>query len=304
MMCETRKEIGGNCADEWRNGVQIHKYGPHLFHTNDEGVWQFLSRFTDWTPYEHRVVADTSLGRISIPYNQRTEQQIGKSLESREIRELIFRQYSEKQWGCVWESLPTSITSRVPLRREDADDRYFTDKYQGQPANGYANLFKEMLSGIEVEFTATNQAWRSLALAMDMVVYTGKLDEYFNHSLGRLPYRSLQFRHHWGVPLGHAQINQCNDSPITRQYAHHYFSNAKQGKFCMTEELPCAHTEHNEPFYPMPFGGGLTLSSAYKAKARKESKTMFLGRLATYTYMDMWMAVAQVRTKLATFTNI
>ena len=208
---ESRSHASGNCRDTVQNGTQVHRYGPHLFHTNDVEVWEFLSRFTEWMSYQHKVVADTGLGRISIPYTHKATAQLGRELSDEEIRNLIFVDYSEKQWGVPWAALPAAITGRVPSRRDNADDRYFTDKYQAQPKEGYSKMFERMLEGIPAHLGAGKDEWRKHARNADLVIYTGKIDEYFNYCYGRLPYRSLRFEHFWSPErLPHAVINQCD----------------------------------------------------------------------------------------------
>lgn len=304
---ECRDHAGGNCYDErLDNGVMLHKYGPHLFHTNDEKVWHFLSRFTEWTDYRHRVVADTRLGRISIPYNLRTEAQVGRRLTDGEIRDLVFVEYSAKQWGVPWAEMPSAITGRVPTRRENEDDGYFTDRFQGQPKDGYAAMFARMLEGIPVRLGVEKEAWRAEAAGADLVIYTGKVDEYFGYRYGRLPYRSLRFEHTPTMErLPHAVINQCNSLPWTRMYDHRWFSGEAGNdaarppeETVITKEYPLEHGGTNDPYYPMPFGEGMALYQQYKALAEAEPRTIFMGRLATYSYLDMWMAVAQAMVKL------
>ncbi len=327
---ESRSNLAGNCHDQTHGRTMLHTYGPHLFHTNDTEVWEFLSRFTEWTPYQHKVVADTGRGRISIPYNLRTVAQLGGTLTDEEIRELIFAEYSEKQWGVPWQGLPAGITGRVPARRENADDGYFTDKYQAQPKEGYSKMFQRMLEGIPVHLGVGKEEWRKHAAKADLVIYTGKIDEYFNYCYGQLPYRSLRFEHHQSAErLPHAVINQCNAKPYTRIYDHQYFSGEaspslpavpqppppeeplpagavpwSHGESCpaqttiITKEYPQAHDANNEPFYPMPFGPGMELYQKYKKLAEAEPRTILLGRLATYSYLDMWMAVKQAMVKL------
>lgn len=301
---ETRSHIAGNCYDEILEGVLVHKYGPHLFHTNDTTVWNLLSRFTDWSNYSHKVVADTSRGRIPIPYNFLTEKQIGCRLTDQEIIDLIFIDYSEKQWGVPWSKLPASITGRVPKRRENSDDRYFTDHFQGQPKDGYRRMFEQMLEGIVVHLDVGKDKWRDLAENADLVVYTGKIDEYFGFCYGNLPYRSLRFEHQFSMTgLPNAVINQCNQLPYTRMYDHSYFnptSNRVEAKgTIITHEYPLEHDPSNEPYYPVPFGEGMATYQKYKALAEHDTNVIFLGRLATYSYLDMWMAVAQTIKKLS-----
>lgn len=298
---ENRDHIGGNCFETEENGIVIHKYGPHVFHTNDADVWNFLSRFTEWNEYEHKVFADTDLGQISIPYNATTEQQLGRTLTDEEIQKLIFVKYSEKQWGVSWKDLPKSITGRVPMRRASGDQRYFTDKYQGQPSEGYTTMFGRILSGLNVRTNTLKQEWRDLRHNFDLLIYTGKIDEYFGYKLGHLPYRSLKFEHQLSaVGLSHAAINQCNDQPFTRMYDHSLLNGkkSKADQTIITREYPQAHNSQNEPYYPMPFGEGAQLFKKYKRLAQLERKTVFIGRLATYSYLDMWMAVAQTMVKL------
>lgn len=305
---ETRNHIGGNCYDELRDGVRMHVYGPHLFHTNDKAVWDFLSRFTEWSGYRHAVVADTRLGRISIPYNAVTEAQIGRCLSDEEIRDLVFVDYSEKQWGVPWNCLPAAITNRVPTRRRNADTRYFTDAYQGQPADGFAAMFERMLEGIPVHLGVGSEGWRRHAAGADLVVWTGRIDEFFGFRFGRLPFRSLRFEHSFGAErLGHAVINQCNRLPWTRVYDHRSFSEETQGSTgettILTREYPCECGRNDEPYYPMPFGEGMEVYQKYRSLTGSLRKVVFLGRLATYCYLDMWMAVAQAMAKLRPLTG-
>ncbi len=305
---ESRQHAAGNCRDESDGQNRLHAYGPHLFHTNDTDVWNFLSHFTEWTGYEHHVVADTARGRIFIPYNLLSERQLSERLSDEQIKDLIFREYSQKQWGVPWEQMPAAITGRVPTRRENEDTRYFTDRYQGQPKDGYTAMFERMLEGIPVHLGVEKDEWRKYAAKADLVIYTGKIDEYFNYCYGRLPYRSLRFEHTRSrerLPV--AVINQCNTLPFTRMYDHRYFSEESavgapplpEGQeTIITKEYPMAHDETNEPFYPMPFGEGMALYQKYKKLADAERNAIFIGRLATYSYLDMWMAVKQAMVKL------
>ena len=199
--------------------------------------------------------------------------------------------------------MPAAITGQVPTRRENDDDRYFTDRFQGQPKEGYTKMFERMLEGIPVHLGAGKDEWRRHAAKAELVIYTGKIDEYFNYRYGRLPYRSLRFEHTLArARLPHAVINQCNKLPFTRVYDHRWFSEGlhggQPGETIITREYPQAHDETNEPYYPMPFGEGMALYQRYKKLADAEPRTIFPGRLATYSYLDMWMAVAQAFVKL------
>ncbi len=300
---EMREHIGGNCYDYHQDGVTVHKYGAHLFHTKDEEVWNFLGRYTKFNNYVHRVRANTRLGLISIPFNKKSAEQIGRDLSGPEIRELIYRDYSERHWGIPWEELPQSISGRVPEKRDNYDDRYFTDAYQGQPVNGYTEMFKAMLEGITVHLGAEEDAWRGRHC--DLLIFTGKVDAYFKYKWGRLPYRSLRFEHFPAPkdPLFSFEkgsvINECNRKPYNRTMDNSVYLDEKVETTILTRDYPEEHDETNLPIYPKSFGHGRELySERYKPAVAAETDVLFLGRLATYAYLDMWMAVKQVMVKL------
>jgi UDP-galactopyranose mutase len=296
---DTRPHVGGNCHDELQQDVTVHKYGPHIFHTDSAMVWNFLSRFTEWNNYRHRVLADTALGRIPIPWSTASAAVVGRELSDAEVQKLIFVDYSEKMWGVPFAALPDAIRNRVPLRRAAGDTRYFTDRYQGQPKQGFSTMFARMLEGIPVHTGADENAWQKEAKKADLHIYTGKIDAYFSYCYGRLPYRSLRFEHERSKQRQVAtSINQCNTLPWTRVTDHAWFLNENPAETVLTKEFPMAHDETNEAFYPMPFGEGRELYARYRLLAKAEPRTIFLGRLATYCYLDMWMAVAQALTAL------
>ncbi len=299
---ESRNHIGGNCYDQKIEGITVHKYGAHIFHTNDEQVWAFVSRFTSFNDYSHKVRANTSLGLISIPYNNKTIEQIGKDLSTSEIQELIFRQYSERHWGVSWEDLPASISSRVPTKRDNWDERYFTDKYQGIPSKGYTEMFNNMLDGIKVNVGVSKKEFKKLKY--DKMIYTGKPDEFYDFYFGKLPYRSLRFEHNkvqkdenFSWEKG-AVINECNTLPFNRTMDNGVYLNENLPHTILTRDYPEEHNEKNDPIYPKDFGEGMRIYSEYKKLIRSEKDILFLGRLATYKYLDMWMAIKQVMVKL------
>ncbi len=300
---EIRDHIGGNCFDYKTQGVTVHKYGAHIFHTNDDEVWEFLNRYSRFNDYVHRVRANTSLGLISIPYNKKTAAQLGRDLDKKEIKELIFRDYSERHWGIPWEELPPSISGRLPDKRGNFDDRYFTDKYQGQPTDGYTAMFKAMLDGITVNLNTKEEDWRRHSC--DLLIFTGKLDAYFDYQWGRLPYRSLRFETFRAAknPLFSFEnggvINECNSQPFNRTSDNSVYLNEQVQESIFTRDYPEEHNKTNLPIYPKNFGTGHTLySQHYKKAASSQLNTIFLGRLATYSYLDMWMAIKQVMVKL------
>ena len=299
---ELRDHIGGNCYDSKINGVTVHKYGSHIFHTNDEQVWTFLNRYTKFNNYVHRVRANTREGMISIPFSKKTAEELGRDLTPKEIQELLFIEYSERHWGIPWNELPKSISGRVPNKRGDHDDRYFTDKYQGIPENGYTEMFKSMLDGIKVNLGVERNAWKKMKC--DKLIWTGKISEYFDLAFGKLPYRSLRFEHFYSKKSDDftwdkgAVINECNKQPFNRTMDSSVYLNEQVEETVLTRDFPEEHNEYNEAIYPKNFGAAQDVYAKYKKAANADPNTIFLGRLATYKYLDMWMAVKQVLTKL------
>jgi UDP-galactopyranose mutase len=297
---EQRDHIGGNCFDYYINNTRVHKYGPHIFHTNDEEVFTFLCRFTEWFPFKSKVKGVTDLGLISLPYSKKTVKEIGRELEQEEIVDLIFRGYSEKQWGVSFEQIPKSITNRVPKTKDCKDPTWYEgEKYQCLPLDGYTKMMENMLEGIEVKLKCSKNEWKNFNT--NLTIYTGKIDEYFDYCYGKLPYRTLQFDVKTSdIKLEYPIINyNQKQKPYTRVYDHSYFSKEHTGPTVITTEYPKA-LEHDweVPFYPIPFGDGISIYNQYKELAEKENNVIFLGRLATYKYLDMWMAVKQVFLKL------
>ena len=295
---ETRNHIGGNCYDSNLAGTLVHNYGPHLFHTNDEEVFRFLSRYTEWFSFKNRPKGNTKLGLISLPYSKKTITEIGKELSQEEIVDVVFKDYSEKQWGVPFEQIPKSITNRVPKTKDCEDPTWYEgEKYQCLPKKGYTKMMERMLVEIDVNLNCKKDEWKNCDA--DLTIYTGKIDEFYNCKFGKLPYRSLEFKHHFtSNKLDWAIINQNNSNvPYTRKYDHSYFNFSHDGPTIVTEEYSKKCEDLDIPFYPMPFGDGLLIYAKYKELADKESNIIFLGRLATYTYLDMWMTVKQAMLK-------
>jgi UDP-galactopyranose mutase len=295
---ETRNHIAGNCYDSIIGGTMTHNYGPHFFHTDDKEVFEFLSRFTEWIDYKHRPKGETKLGLISLPYSKKTISEIGRELTQEEITDVIFREYSEKQWGVPFDQVPRSITNRIPKTKDCDDPSWFEgQEYQLLPKDGYTQMISRMLNGVEVVLGAGKNDWKSYE--SDITVYTGKVDEYFNFVHGDLPYRSLDIEHtitSRRLPCAVVNHNTLS-TPYTRSYDNAYFTNPHSETTVITRELPKACGRSDIPFYPIPFGSGLKIYSKYKDLAERESRVVFAGRLATYTYLDMWMAIKQVLLK-------
>ena len=296
---ESRNHIGGNCYDSNVCGLTMHNYGPHIFHTDDEEVFSFLSRFTEWIPFELKPVGNTKIGMISLPYSKKTIKQIKKELSQDEIVEYIFKDYSEKQWGVDFEEIPKTITNRIPKTKDCDDPTWFEgQKYQCIPKEGYTRMFERMVEGIEIKINCDKNDWKKEEA--DFVIYTGKVDEYYDYRFGELPYRSLRFEHE--VVSTHQStfvVNECNAfHKYTRKYDHSYFTPTHKGVTIITKEYPKQATKNDIPFYPIPWGEGQQIYSKYEQLTKAENNIIFTGRLATYKYLDMWMAIKQVFLKL------
>ena len=297
---DRRNHIGGNCYDSNLSGTLVHNYGPHLFHTNDDEVFEFLSCYTEWFPFENKVKGNTKLGMLSLPYSKKTIQELGRELTQEEIIDEIFKDYSEKQWGVPFEEIPKSITNRVPKTKDCEDPTWYEgEKYQCLPKHGYTKMMEKMLEGFTVLLNSKDEHWKTWPT--NLTIYTGKIDEYFNYCYGKLPYRSLDFKHETSsVKRRYAIVNQNNKSNIfTRSYDHSYFNYEHKGPTIITTEYPKECKDGDIPFYPMPFGEGLQMYAKYKELADREKDVIFIGRLATYTYLDMWMAVKQAMLKIS-----
>lgn len=295
---ESRSHIGGNCYDSKIDNTLVHMYGPHIFHTNDDEVFNFLSKFTEWIPFYNRPIGNTKLGKISLPYSKKTIKEIGRELTQEEIIDVIFKDYSEKQWGIPFDQLPSAITNRIP-KVKDADDPtwYEGEKYQCMPKQGYTKMFEKMLDGINVYLNCKKNEWKSHKA--DLYVYTGKIDEYFKYCYGPLKYRSLDFKHKVKkTKMPYAIENQNNKKKYTRIYDNSHFSQNHEGSTVVSKEYPKNCKEDDIPFYPMNWGEQEVLYKKYKKLADLESNVIFLGRLACYRYLDMWMAVKQAINKL------
>jgi UDP-galactopyranose mutase len=296
---ESRSHIGGNCYDSNLNGVLVHNYGPHIFHTNDEEVWEYVNRFTEFSEFKYCPLGNTKLGLIPLPYSLSTVKTLGRELSSEEIIDVIYKDYSEKQWGVSFDAISKSIITRVPiLKNEESPSWYGSERYQGIPSKGYTYMMSNMLDGIKVHLNVKDNEWKSLSC--DLLIYTGKIDDYFSSVYGNLPYRSLRFEHSVSEKrLQHHAINECNKLvDYTRIYDHSYFLNQKEDLTVITKEYPVDYNGKNLPFYPITFGEGPNTYKMYKDLADSEKGVIFLGRLATYKYLDMWVAIKTALNKV------
>jgi UDP-galactopyranose mutase len=298
-MFESRNHIGGNCYDSNMCGTTVHNYGPHIFHTDDDEVFKLLSKFTEWEDFEYKPIGNTKLGPISLPYSRKSVQQLGRELTQEEIIENIFVDYSEKQWGTDFDNIPKSITNRIPKTKDSEDPTWFEgQKYQCIPKEGYTKMFEKMLSGIDIKLGCGRDEWKDGDC--DLVIFTGRVDEFYNFKFGELPYRSLTFTHEVTSKKQDVCVyNECNKTnDYTRKYDHSFFTSNHKGLTVITKEFSKECEDGDVPFYPIPWGDGMKMYAKYKELADQEDGVLFIGRLATYTYLDMWMAVKQAILKL------
>ena len=332
LIVDRRNHIGGNAYDHYDDdGILVHKYGPHIFHTNSVEVIKYLSQFTEWRPYQHRVLASVDGQLVPIPINLNTINQLyGLNLTSfelkeffekvaepieavrtsedavvskvgRELYEKFFRNYTRKQWGIDPSELDASVASRVPVRT-NRDDRYFTDKYQAMPLHGYTRMFEKMLSHPNIKIML-NTDYREIEAFIPYreMIYTGPVDEFFNFRYGKLPYRSLEFRFETvNAPVHQpaAVVNYPNEYRYTRVTEFKYLTGQEHAKTSLVYEYPRAE---GDPYYPVPRPENAELYQRYKKLADETPGVCFVGRLATYKYYNMDQVVAQA---LSVFSRI
>lgn len=319
QVIDRRPHIAGNAFDEPdAHGVLVHRYGPHIFHTNSERVWNYLSRFTEWRPYEHRVLSCVDGVLYPFPINRdtlnrlygleldeagaaaffeqvreprtpvRTSEDVVLNSVGRDLYEKFFLNYTRKQWGLEPAQLKAGVAARIPTRT-NSDDRYFTDTFQAMPLHGYTKMFERMLDHtnitveLGVDFADVRQRtnWAH-------VVYTGPIDAYFNHCYGPLPYRSLQFEHEHLANSAQFQpvgtVNYPNDHAYTRITEFKHLSGQQHVGTSIVREYPQAE---GEPYYPIPRDENEALFQRYQALADAETQVTFVGRLAQYRYYNM-----------------
>jgi len=320
---ESRDHIGGNCYTERHStGVMIHKYGPHIFHTDNQDVWEYVNKFLEFKPYVNRVKTTVGGKVFSLPINLHTLNQFfektlspieaeeflrkkGEQFHKDEIHsfedqalaflgeelyEAFFKGYTIKQWGVHPSELPASILKRLPVRF-NYDDNYFSHRYQGMPKDGYTPMFEQLLSHDNINLFLGYELSRSEVKNFDHVFYSGAIDAWFNFSLGRLAYRTLDFEEIEvnGDFQGCAVMNYGElDVPFTRITQHNYFSTWEDhDKSVLYKEFSREAEEGDIPYYPKRLVNDKKLLEKYVALANSESNVSFVGRLGTYRYLDM-----------------
>ena len=324
LIIDKRSHIGGNTYDHYNNdGLLIHKYGPHLFHTNSREIFDYLGEFTTWRPYEHRVLASVDGMLVPIPINLNTINQLyGLQLSSnqvdeflrskaetktqiitsedvvvnkvgRELYEKFFKGYTKKQWGLDPSELDAAVAARIPVRN-NRDNRYFTDTYQAMPLLGYTRMFENMLShpNIKIMLNTDYKEIEQMIPHKEMI-FTGPVDYYFDYCYGKLPYRSIEFRFETLETERHqvtGTINYPNEHPYTRSTEFKFITGQKHSKTTVVYEYP---QKDGDPYYPVPRPENSELYKRYQTLALGLKSVYFTGRLATYKYYNMDQVVAQ-----------
>jgi UDP-galactopyranose mutase len=324
LVIDRRSHIGGNAFDELDPaGVLVHRYGPHIFHTRSKEVYDYLSRFTEWRPYEHRVLASVEGKLLPMPINLdtvnrlygwdldesgleayfervrerrdpvRTSEDVVVNAVGRDLYEKFFRNYTRKQWNLDPSQLDARVTARIPVRT-NRDDRYFTDPYQAMPRDGYTKMFERMLDhpNIRVE-PCVDFEDLSPERKRGTIVYSGPLDAYFGCRLGRLPYRSLHFEHEhlarmeWFQPA--AVVNYPNEHTFTRITEFKHITGQAHPATSIVREYP---GPEGDPYYPVYTPESKALAARYLEAASCEGNVLFIGRLGRFAYLNMDQIVA------------
>lgn len=331
LVIDKRNHIGGNVYTEEIAGINVHKYGAHIFHTNNKKIWDYVNSFVEFNRYTNAPIANYNGELYNLPFNMNTfnklwgiitpeqaKQKIEEqrkvsgitdpknleeqaiSLVGTDIYEKLIKGYTEKQWGRSAKELPAFIIKRLPVRFT-YDNNYFNDKYQGIPIGGYNVMIEKMLEGVEVrtdvDFFEERESFEKLA---NKIVYTGMIDQYFDYQHGILEYRSLQFETKVldiDNYQGNAVVNYTDkETPYTRIIEHKHFEFGTQDKTVITEEYPTEWQQGDEPYYPINDDKNNETYKKYKALADNELNVIFGGRLATYKYYDMHQVIGSALT--------
>ncbi|MCC6412066.1 MAG: UDP-galactopyranose mutase [Saprospiraceae bacterium] len=324
LLIDKRNHIGGNTFDYYNSdGILVHKYGPHIFHTNSKDVFDYLGKFTEWRPYEHHVLASVDGQLVPIPINQNTvnalyglnlsSQQVQDFFDSkaekkdqiltsedvvvnvvgRELYEKFFKHYTVKQWALDPSELDASVTARVPTRT-NKDNRYFTDSYQAMPLHGYTKMFHRLLDHPNIH-VMLNTDYKDVVdeIKFKTLIYSGPIDAYFDFCFGKLPYRSINFKSQTIDGEQYQETGTVN-YPMSQAYTRitefKHLTGQKHEKTSIVFEYP---TAEGDPYYPIPRKENMEIYNQYKALAALEPNTFFTGRLGTYKYYNMDQVVAQ-----------
>jgi UDP-galactopyranose mutase len=325
LVIDRRKVIGGNCYTENINGIHVHKYGAHIFHTNDKHLWDYVNQFATFKPFINSPIANYKGEIYALPFNMWTfnklwgvntpeeaKQKIDSqkyngevtnleeqalSMVGKDVYEKLIKGYTEKQWNKSATELPPSIIKRLPVRFT-WDNNYFNDKYQGIPIDGYTQIFEKMLENVDVtlgiDYFEDKEYLDSLA---DKVIYTGPIDKFFDYKFGRLEYKSLR----WETQVletdnfqGNPVVNYTDSEvPYTRILEHKWFDHQNQKGTVISYEYPMEYTKETEPYYPIRDENNIEIYEKYYSEAKNLDKYIFGGRLGTYVYYDMHQVIDQ-----------
>ena len=335
LVIDKRNHIAGNAYTENLDGINVHKYGAHIFHTSNKKIWDYVNKFAEFNQYRHTVIANYENDIYPLPFNMFTFNKIWgvttpndakKKIESQratenptnleeqsislvgeDIYKILIKGYTEKQWGRKCKELPSSIIKRLPVRFVWNND-YYDDVYQGIPIGGYTKMFEKLLEGIEVktdiDYFINKNHWDSLA---NKVIFTGKIDEYYDYKFGELEYRSLKF---YTKVLnekdfqGNSVVNYTGgDIPYTRIIEHKHFEFGEQDNTVITYEYPDDWDKTKVPYYPVNDDKNNKIYKKYKELANNDDKVVFGGRLAEYKYYDMHQVVGSALRKVDRWLN-
>ena len=331
LVLEKRTHVGGNCYTENKRNIHVHRYGPHIFHTNEKWIWDYINQFAEFNDFKNTPIANYKGELHSLPFNMWTFNKIwgvtspkeameiiesqkfeGKitnlkeqaiSLVGRDVYEMLIEGYTEKQWGKKCTELPPSIIKRIPVRF-NWDNNYFNDKYQGIPIGGYTQIFNKLLDGINVyldcDYLSEKEYWDDKA---GHIIYTGPIDEYFEYKYGDLEYRSLYWRdsdmYHDDNFQGNAIVNYTDaTTPFTRTIEHKHFDNQNQKGTIVSWEYPDNYVRGKIPYYPINDDKNNELYKKYKTESLGLKNVTFCGRLAEYKYYDMHQIIASALKKV------
>jgi UDP-galactopyranose mutase len=335
LVIDSRNHIGGNCYTENINGIHVHSYGAHIFHTNDKKLWDYVSQFAEFKQYTHNVITNYKDEMYTLPFNMWTFNQMwgvntpekakeiiesqkfkgeitnleeqAMSMVGKDIYEKLIKGYTEKQWNRPCTSLPPSIIKRLPVRFT-WDSNYFNDKYTGIPIGGYTQIFEKMLEGIDVLLNSNyfehKDYYDSIA---NKVIYTGPIDKFFDYQYGKLEYKSLR----WETEQleqdnfqGNPVINYTDSEvPYTRILEHKWFDPQNQKGTIISREYPTDYDGTNEPYYPIRDTKNTEIYNKYQELTKGLNKYIFGGRLGAYVYYDMHQIIAQALKKISEITD-
>lgn len=324
LVIDRRSHIGGNCYTEQVEGINVHKYGPHIFHTSRKEIWDYVNRFAEFNNFINSPIAVYGDELYNLPFNMNTFSKMwgiktpaeAKKIISEQIRELgiseprnleeqaltlvgkdiyekLIKGYTEKQWGRRCSELPAFIIRRLPLRFT-YDNNYFNDRYQGVPIGGYTRIFERLLEGVEVKLNTDHSEYREKRVA-EKILYTGCIDEFFEYCYGALEYRSLRFETEILDKenfQGNAVVNYTSSEvPYTRIVEHKHFEYGTQPKTVISREYPVEWQSSSEPYYPVNDSRNDELFKKYRELAKERDDVIFGGRLGSYEYYNMEMIV-------------